>query len=327
MNKYTVKVHNITSSPVFCEASREELRALLAIIEKEGEITSAAALAEAAGISQARASSSIALWEEAGVIAKCDDVPTVTEEFEERIALGKITERTSAAVAREIRDSELGELISECAALMKRAALSPEEIKIITALYSQLALDEEYILTLAAYIDECGRLTAERLGADAERLVKKGITTPEALNDYITQRQNESGAEWEFKRTVGIWNRSLTKSEQKYVNRWYGEFGFGSEIVGEAYDITVLNTSKLNLPYMDKILTAWHEAGCKTVEECRAAAESERARLAQDDAKKNDKRPPKLPRQKATTPRYGNFDPLDAFEKALQRSYGDEDDD
>ncbi len=321
MIDYKFNATALTSSEAFTEASREELRVLLALIANGGRADGEGELAKAAGVSRGRASSSLVFWEESGIIAKNDGAPTITEEFEERIQLGKLDTGTAIKAAKSVRDNELAALISECARLMDRPALNTEEIKTINALYTQYALDEEYIITLAAYINDKGKLTAKRLETEAERLVKRGVDTAEKLMAYIEEKANESADEWEFRHLLGIYNRTLTKSEQDYVKKWYGEFGYGEDIIGEAYDITVRNTAKLSLPYMDTLLTAWHDGGCKTLEDCRAAVERDKTARAVEEKQKT---PPKMPRTPKTTPRYGNFDPLEAFEAALKRSYGDE---
>ncbi len=321
MTEYKFNAAALTSSEAFTEASREELRVLLALIASSGRVESDDELAKAASVSRGRASASLVFWEDSGVIAECDGIPTITEEFEERVELGKLNTGTAVSAAKSVRDNELAALISECATLMQRPALNTEEIKIINALYTEYALDEEYIITLAAYINDKGKLTATRLGTEAEKLVKRGIDTAEKLMEYIEEKASESSDEWEFRHLLGIYNRTLTKSEQDYVKKWYGDFGYSEDIIGEAYDITVRNTGKLSLPYMDTLLTSWQESECKTLEECRAAVEKDRVARAVEEKQKT---PPKMPRTPKTTPRYGNFDPLEAFEAALKRSYGDE---
>ena len=64
---------------------------------------------------------------------------------------------------------------------------------------------------------------------------------------------------------------------------------------------------------MDKILTAWHEAGCKTLAEC-VAHQGEQKSTAEEPKRAKKSEAPKL--------RYGDFDIDDAFQKALNRSYG-----
>ncbi len=328
MTEYVVKLTALRESEAFTEASAEELRVLLALSSLGGRISGIEALASEARTSRIRAAAALVYWQEAAIVVKkesaASDAPSITEEFEERVRLGEITERTSTEVAKEIRDDGLAELISECASMMGKAALSTEEIKIISALYTQLALSDEYILTLAAYVGSGGRLTAVKLGSEAQRLAKLGISTTEALESYISAKENESGDEWEFKRIVGLYNRSLSRKEQEYVRRWFGELGYSSAIISEAYSISTVNTSKLSLPYMDKLLTHWHEEGCKTVEDCRRLVEKEHVQRTMEESQAEEKRPPRLPRSKKQTPRYGDFDPEEAFARALERSFGED---
>ena len=326
MTEYKFNPDALLSWQELSEASVGELRVLLTLVAN-GRL-SVEKIAETAGLSTSRVKSAIVLFEDAGILTKCDTPPvmraneqTVTEHFEERITLGEMHEVTAKECAKEIRDNSLASLLAECAALMGKAALSTEEAKMISAIYTQLALSEDYIITLAAYVAEKkGKLTAVRLSAEAEKLVKRGIDTTEALEKYIFDVENETGAMQEFKRICGIYNRNFSKTETELINRWYYEFGFGEQIIGEAYDITVMHSEKFSFKYMDKILTRWHEADCKTVEDCRRVSESEKPEKKPTEEKKT---PPRMPRTPKTSPRYGNFDVDDAFKKALMRSYGD----
>ena len=96
----------VTDKEAFFEASREELRVLLALIEKNGRALDEEELAAAAKISRARTSAALVFWQESGVITKRSSSsasenftrPTVTEEFEERIDAGEIIEAPAVKV-------------------------------------------------------------------------------------------------------------------------------------------------------------------------------------------------------------------------------------
>jgi hypothetical protein len=79
-NKYRVMPLCLSQNPSFLEASKEELRTLLALIEAEGDIRSEDVLAAMAGVSVPRCKSALALWEECGVISP-DDGILVTASF------------------------------------------------------------------------------------------------------------------------------------------------------------------------------------------------------------------------------------------------------
>lgn len=339
---------HVSDNPAFREASAEELRVLLSVIEAGG-IADTERIARAAGVSAPRVSSSLTLWQEAGVITEVTDAaggntaekadgtmaaatesvaaedmqpaPTITEEFERRLRAGEIPETDGKTLASDIRDGELSSMIEECTALIGKATLTRDETARLCALKTQFSLDEEFILALAKDISDRGvRLTVTRLVQEADKLIRRDIDTPEALYSYI-KRRNETG-EWEreLMRLLGTYGRSFSPSEKKFIGKWCGEFGYGSEIIGEAYDITVMNTGKRSFSYMDKILTRWHDGGAKTVADCRALSEGTKAG--------------KKPREKSAGAaknapgneniRYTTFTASEALERAIARSYGGE---
>ena len=316
---YRVDRLSLIGNSAFTEASKEELRTLLALIELSGECESEQALATAAGISLARCKSALTLWEESGVILPADR-NVVETEFEDRLTAGEIDERPAITVAESIRDEHLASMIEECATMMGQACLPNADVKNLTALYTQYNLSPEYIVTLAAHLIGRGELTVRRLCNEAIKLSGKGCDSVEALNAYIKDSEESSGAEWEFRRVLGIYGRNLSASEKAYFKKWAEEFGYSVGVVSEAYDIAVLNTKsgRGDLRYMDSVLTSWHEAGCRTVSECKEKAEADRLRRDSEKAE-----PRKRSKTTAEPPRYGNFDITEAFNNAVARSFGE----
>jgi DnaD/phage-associated family protein len=317
MTEYDIFPLSVCNTDAFSEASKEELRVLLALIEASGRFTDTDELATRAKTSKARCAAALVFWQEANVIREPDDRPKITDEFEERIKSGEIRETEAKSVASSIRDAGLADMIAECASLMGRAALNTAEIKDLTALYVQYGLSEEYIVTLAAYIAEHSRLTATKLINKAIKLTEREIDTPAALEAYIVERESDSEAEREFRKLFGIYNRAPSKTEKECFKKWSRDYGYFTEIVGEAYDIAVTSATRGHLGYADKLLTRWFEAGCRTLAECKELyqkdEEEKKAKKAEAKEKKASPKP---------APRYGNFDPDEAFLKALERSYG-----
>lgn len=352
------------SAESFSEATAEELRVLVVLMEAEGEALTYKEIAARASVSAARARSATALWRADGVLDKepvkiaekeparasaavketeikttsnadsgsCatkgavngtannninNNEDNLRDEFAERFS-SEMYEERSVETAKTIRDGELSQLLDECAALLDKPALSTEEVKRITSVYSQLSLSAEYIFTLAAYLAESGKFTATNLAKKAEGLAEKGIDSLEALCVYIEDAKSENGTDKEFRRLFGIWNRKLSRADREYFRRWSEDFGYSTEIVGEAYGIMTANNASggVNLKYIDTILTHWHEAGCKTVAQCRAEEERSRAEKAEKNGGKIGRKKPEA------KPKFVDFDVEDAFQRALQRSYG-----
>ncbi len=335
MIKYIITPLSVSNKEAFTEASREELRVLIALIECDGIFDSAEALAKRASVSKTRCSSALVLWEESEVIKKSAESDgavsasvSITEEFEDRLRKGEIAPEDAADVAKTIRDNSLRDMISEISAIMKRSALNTEEIKSITALYMQYALSEEYIITLASFLAKEGRLTATKLVNKAIALTEKEIDTLSSLVEYISNSESYSEAERLFRSIFGIYGRAVSKSEKEYFRKWSKDYGYYADIVGEAYDIAVSSVSRGYAKYADRLLTRWHEAGCKTLEECRSTYEKDSAeKRAEFEAKRTSSHGAKSSKaEQKEKPRYGDFDVNEAFLAALERSYADDDD-
>ena len=312
MTKYLTDLNALTASQIFSEASKDELKVLLALMSLGGE-ADIDTLASMAGVSRPRVSSAISLFEEAQVIKKSESKEIIKEFKEDPLAKGRYEER-SEDVANSIRDEGLAELISELAVLMEKPALGTQETKCIVALYTQYGLTPEYVLTLASHLKLKGRLTAKRLADKAQDLIEKsGIDNLEALEIYISARESEDGKDMEFRRLFGIWDRNLTPTEKKHFKIWNEEFCYGVEIVGEAFDICVENTGKLSYSYISKLLKNWHDHGCQTVAQCRSFSEGNKP-----SAKKA-----KTKEKTDTSPKFSDFDADEALMLALKRSYGD----
>ena len=330
------------SAESFSEATADELRVLVVLMESEGESLTYKEIAARASVSAARAKSATALWRADGVLDKAPKVDVidvspatvaataitagnstnknndnVKDEFAERFSSDMYEER-SVETAKTIRDGELAQLLEDCAMLLDKPALSTEEVKKITSVYSQLSLSAEYISTLALHLAQSGKLTAVNLAKRAEALAERGVDSLEALCLYIEDEKSENGTDKEFRRLFGIWNRKLSKAEREYFKKWSEDYGYSTEIVGEAYGIMTANNASggVSLKYIDTILTHWHEAGCKTVAQCRAEEERSRAEKAEKNGGKIGRKKPEA------KPKFVDFDVEDAFQRALQRSYG-----
>ena len=316
------------------EASAAELKVLVALIESGGSITDDE-LSDKLEVSKARVSAAIALWQESGVIAPREHGKEVsfygnklTEEFPEREVLGELTEESSLSVAKTIRDKRLASLFDEIAAMMGKAMLTPQEIKRISELASQYELSEEYIATLSAHLLEQGNLSVGVLIRRAMKLAGDGVLTAEHLSEYIKDKERERDEYMEYRRVFGIFDRKLSPTEIKYISKWSRDLAFGTEIVTMAYDITVMNTSKLSFSYMDKLLCDWHEHGCTTLAECETRYAERKAELEAEAEKKsadNEKRRSSKKTETTSKVKYGDFDPEEAFRIALSRSFGDAD--
>ena len=291
------------------EASREDLRVLLCLLEAgsadEGD------LAAASGCSPEDVTAALNFWRGAGIVTKGGDTSVAKVAKEE---VGRVT-RTSRLTYRadeigeKIQSYGLSALITAMEQLWGKK-FGRVEMDVLVYLTEQCMLPGEYLLLLASYCKEKEKLSAKYMEKFAISLLERGVDTPEKLEKHITEEQERRTVIWRVRTLLGMADRQPTKTEERYLTEWTEKLGYGEEMIGLAYDVTVHNTGKVAMAYMNKLLTAWHEGGCKN--EADARAQMERERAAKGWASKKEK-------EKSSV---SDFDPEDALAAALKRSYG-----
>ena len=319
---FTLWVAALADNETFLTASAEELRVLFVLSLKKGR-TNTKEIAKLAKVSEARAKSAVALWQGEGVLKETGLTLAedgILEEFEHDVLKEVVYEERSVDVAKQIRDEGLASVISECARLMKCDSLNTTEIKAITALYTQLGLSNEYIITLAAYLASKGKLTPAKLKDKAASLYKKGTDTLEELEIYIRDRERITGSMWEIHRIFG-YGRKPSDREAEYYARWSEEYGYGEAVVKEAYSVATMTVDRNIKKYMDAVLKSWHTAGCKTVSDCQV----QESKFSEEFKKERKRKAYTKGKEKEATPKYADFESENALLLALQRSYGNTD--
>ena len=319
---FKVNLRGITSLECFKEASKDEMKVLVALASLGAESTTAEEIAESIDVSKARVAAAIALFEESGVIEKSEAGIYAEVEYEFEPKKSESNRDSKIEVANSIRDNDLYEMNVELENIFEKT-LEVREIERLTSLYTKKGLSIPYILTLTAYLKDTSQvLSVEKVVREATKLIDKGVNTLEELEIYIKEKSEEVAGEMEMRHLLGIRGRTLTKTEREFFKKWMHEYGYSITIIGEAYDITVNATGGKSVSYMDKILTTWHEAGCTTLEECRAKVmmrKQENAKNVKNSGQKSKKS------IEAETPKYTDFNSEDALLRALERSYGESD--
>ena len=305
---------SLPSSDLLKDATAEDLRVLICLIAKEGDCT-LESLAHDAGCSTAKVKGALAYWQECGVLVEGNGTaPKSSEQKPQKAPIGlsrDLLPRGEDENAAYITAHSMEELINECQRLMGRL-FNPTEIAVIVGMNEQLGFDFTYIMTLVAYCAKAGKLTLRYVERMAIGLFEEEITTAEALDAHLKRLEATASREGKLRRLFGMGERALSKKEKECFARWVCDFGYDMDIIGMAYDITVNTQQKAIVSYTDKILTRWHDAGCRSLKDCEALQEKERAA-----------KPQKKTKGAAPDPnRPTSFTTDDFFSRALERSYG-----
>ena len=151
--------------------------------------------------------------------------------------------------------------------------INTEEMKIILGFVRYLGLAPDVVCVLVSYCKDRARQRGSQRNPSLRTIEKEayfwaeqGIDTMEEAAAYIQKQNVRSSQLGQLMQVLQIYGRKLTAGEEKYANSWL-EMGFSMDAFQLAYERTCLNTGNMAWPYMNTILTRWHEAGLHTAEQ------------------------------------------------------------
>ncbi len=324
---------SFSECPALLTASESELRVLLCAAT--GEHTKAE-LAALCAMEEAEVSDALAFWRGAGVLSagkpaqqkeatEQKEASTEQKEAAEQQATSSDEKRkpkrranetaslNAEEMAEQIREAGLVSFVDEAEQLAGHI-FNNTELSILLGLIRELHLDTDYLLLLLEYYNRGEKKKPLRyIEKVAFSYFEQGIDTKEALAEHLESLELLHSLEGELRQMFGLGSRRLSEKEERIFAAWCS-YGYGADVIGAAYDLTVNRTGQAKIAYADKILTSWHEEGVKTVADAEALIERERASRAQDAKKTAPKGAPKPLESES-------FDVTDFFRKAVARSY------
>ncbi len=208
-------------------------------------------------------------------------VRELAQEEPRRTVVASDSRRFTRAECAELaaKDSTLLSLLHK-AQEITGCPLTSMDMQCLTALYAYYGLTPEFILTVMGYCRSVDKLNMRYVEKTAASWQEKGIETAQEAEryiDYLTQRRSNEG---QVRSAFGINDRNLTTREREMIASWYGELGFGIDVIRLAYERAVENTGKLSFAYINKVLQNWHREGVRTAAD--AANASARRAPAQE---------------------------------------------
>ena len=201
-------------------------------------------------------------------------VPAVEPEYtEDRIPMYSRVE----VVSRASGDTTFKALIDEAQRVTGKL-LSENYMRILFGIYDHLAIPADVIMLLLNFCAEknsvknggSGKVSSSLLEREAYYWYNNGIMTHELAEEYAEKCRAKWTGTGRIKEALGISSRSLTVTEQSYIDSWL-DMGFSLDAISIAYDRTVVNTGSLKWKYMNSILKSWHEKKLHTAAEINAA--------------------------------------------------------
>ncbi len=93
-----------------------------------------------------------------------------------------------------------------------------------------------------------------------------GITTVEALQEYLLKQGERYGLYERVYKALGFNFREPTESDMKIMDKWVDDYNFSLELVLKACENSS-KTSNPNINYINSILADWYKKGINTIED------------------------------------------------------------
>lgn len=185
-------------------------------------------------------------------------------------------EYTRADMARALEGAEFASLTSAVEGKLGKKLTTPD-LATLLGLYDQVGLPADVIFLLVGF---CAERTVQQYGPGRRPTLRQieregyawarlGLMTQESAAAYIKDYQQRRKALPELMKLLRLGDRQPGPSEERYLLSWAG-MGFDQAVIELAYDKTLLKCKELKWPYMNKILTSWHQKGLHTLSEVEA---------------------------------------------------------
>ncbi len=192
--------------------------------------------------------------------------------------LGGILERQhrlgrhdATAIATQLQqESALAEPVKALyQALGRRATPTPEDSQLVQEWYAQ-GIDSELMLLAAQVAHRNGGNSLDSVQQRLNAWITKGLTTRDAVDGYLSAVRRDNAQLAPILEACGE-QRQPNATDRANLARWRGEWGMPQDVLLLAAGYAAHATVKL--PFMDKILSQWHDKGIRTVEAARAERE------------------------------------------------------
>ena len=169
-----------------------------------------------------------------------------------------------------------------CVQTYTEKIFSPTDTEKLAYLYDVVGMSKDLLEYIAEISVQKGKKSISYIEKIALSFHEKGITTVEEAKEDNVKFYNENRA---VLKAFGIYDRVLAPVESRFVKKWFDEYCFSPEIVVEAINRTVINTSSQSFTYADGILTRWYKENVRTLADIKALDEKH------DDKVKSTNRP------------------------------------
>lgn len=146
--------------------------------------------------------------------------------------------------------------------------LSSSETSAIAYFYDTLHFPADLIDYLVEYCVSRGKKSMRYIEKVALSWAELGIST---VSEAKAETASHSEAIYSVMNAFGITGRTAGKAEREFISKWTDTYCFDNDIIVEACDRALRITHQPSFEYADKVLTKWHAANVKTIDDIKRA--------------------------------------------------------
>ena len=247
-------------------ASGEYVKVYLYLLRHQDKAPGLAQVAEALHYTEGDVGRALAYWEKAGVLCQAGGQPEGRqkeggERQKEEEKLPVLPPRSKDGVSRLSGDEEFAQLLYIAQKYMNKV-FTQRECQIFAYLYGELGLPAELLEYLVEYCVQNGHVSIRYMETVALNWHQKRLVTVEEAKAYSASFNKDSFA---VMKAFGLNNRRPADTEKRFIETWFGAYGFSREVVLEACNRTIEATHTPSFAYANKILSVWKKAGVKNL--------------------------------------------------------------
>ncbi len=240
-------------------------------------------------------------------LTPCADV-TPAPSPEKKVSPLPISRPTHEQIATRLSEcSEFAALFAEVQTVLGKT-IGYDGQSVLIMMHDSYGLPFEVILMAVEYAASQKKTGFSSIAKIGRTWSELEIDSLEGAMEYIEEHSVVNETWNKLRSLTDITNRTPTAKQRGFLVKWVKEYGYNADMIYYAYEESVDRTGKMSMPYMDKIISNWHESGVKTPADIQKAKE----RWAESQQSKRGRSATKKPPAKAESD--ASYD-LDAFTK------------
>ncbi|MDE6670740.1 MAG: DnaD domain protein [Ruminococcus sp.] len=242
-------------------ATGEYIKVLLYILRVSGRDFAENEISDETGVNQEEVNRAIDFWRRAKILTgngSGSNTPDVQKTEEENVPENSSVSSKkymknyfSASDIAEIKNSdpEISELIE--LAENSLGILNNTQLTSIINMHNYLGLKTEVIITLIEYCKNIKKTYPKYMDSVASGWAENNINTLEEAQKEVERLLDEDEYKNKIKRIIST--DRLSKNDEVFITEWHRK-NIPTELIEEAYDVTINYIHKLDFKYMDSVI-------------------------------------------------------------------------